>query len=221
MMLDGRHVDLLVHPNIEVRILNPFARRKLARTLELVRRFATLNHRMHNKLLVVDGEVAIFGGRNLADEYFGLNKQYDFRDLDVLTVGPVVGRRARSFDAYWNSDSAFPATAFSVTATKDKPHVLAKISHAIALAYVLFAYYLNTEVVVVAHAPVLAQQVVDALAPDFALDSSWRVEPGQHGGLLWMEQRPDGQHRSSFEPGGLIRKREDFIFTLLPIYNQI
>jgi putative cardiolipin synthase len=100
------------HPNVEVRTFNPFARRD-ARNLNLLTDFSRLNHRMHNKVFIVDGAVAILGGRNIGDDYFGLNTVVNFRDLDVLGAGPVAAEASQSFDQYWNSESAFPITALA------------------------------------------------------------------------------------------------------------
>ena len=66
-------------------------------------RFNELNRRMHNKMFVADGQVAVVGGRNLTDDYFGMGKKLDFRDFDLLAVGPVVAQAEGSFDHYWNS----------------------------------------------------------------------------------------------------------------------
>src|SRR5579883_1435894 len=108
--LDGR-ARLPCRPNLEIRVINPFAQRRF-RLFELLRRFATLDRRMHNKLYVVDGQVAFVGGRNVGDAYFGLGRRYNYRDLDVATVGPVVAQAEAAFDAYWNSARAYPASAF-------------------------------------------------------------------------------------------------------------
>lgn len=100
------------HPNVEIRTFNPFARRE-SRTLNLITDFARLNHRMHNKAFIVDGVVAIVGGRNIGDDYFGLDETVNFRDIDVLAAGPVAVEVSRSFDQYWNSEWAFPITALA------------------------------------------------------------------------------------------------------------
>lgn len=105
------------HPKLEVRLFNPFAARgtwRLARLLEWLGSTQRLDRRMHNKLWVADGAVAVLGGRNLADAYFSATQQGDFADLDVLASGPVVAETSRSFDAYWNSEAAVPITAFAV-----------------------------------------------------------------------------------------------------------
>lgn len=101
-------------PNIEVRIYNPFGKHllpKLGRTFELMVFFRRLNHRMHNKLFIVDNQVAIVGGRNIANSYFGADPAYNFRDFDLFSVGPVVKEISGSFDDFWNSDWAVPVRA--------------------------------------------------------------------------------------------------------------
>ncbi len=100
---------LTAHPNMEVRRFNPWRQSTfVGRFFESVLRIGQLNHRMHNKLFVADNAVAVVGGRNLGDEYFDLNDQLDFRDLDVMSVGPIVPRTSQSFDEYWNSPWAEP-----------------------------------------------------------------------------------------------------------------
>lgn len=99
-------------PNVEVRLYNPFRQHlmtKLGRTVELLASFARLNHRMHNKLFIADNQVALVGGRNIANAYFGAGSAYNFRDFDLFSVGPVVKDISRSFDDYWNSAWAIPA----------------------------------------------------------------------------------------------------------------
>jgi putative cardiolipin synthase len=100
------------HPNIEFRIYNPYARRSssmVVRQLLNLGDFSRVDHRMHNKLMVVDNRAAIVGGRNLADEYFGTHEEANFRDLEVLNAGPAVQWLSIKFDGYWNSDWSFPA----------------------------------------------------------------------------------------------------------------
>ena len=64
---------LAQHPGIEVRLYNPFHLRSwgaLGNALEFLFAGYRLNHRMHNKTWIVDGQLAIGGGRNIGDEYF-------------------------------------------------------------------------------------------------------------------------------------------------------
>ncbi len=93
------------HPNIEVRLFNPFIVRRV-RWLSYLRDFSRLNRRMHNKTFTADNQATIIGGRNIGDEYFGVHEQVSFVDLDVLAIGAVVGEVSQSFDAYWSCDSS-------------------------------------------------------------------------------------------------------------------
>jgi putative cardiolipin synthase len=98
------------HPGIEVRIFNPFASRegKLKQLGEALGSFKRINHRMHNKSWIADNRIAIVGGRNLGDEYFGASEEVNFVDLDFAMIGPVVRDASESFDRYWNSRAAYP-----------------------------------------------------------------------------------------------------------------
>jgi putative cardiolipin synthase len=109
---DAGMVGFDSHPNIEVRIFNPFANRS-ARLWDGLTSFSRLNRRMHNKSLTVDNQVTLIGGRNIADEYFGAREDATFSDLDVVGVGPVVQDVSAMFDAYWNHERAAPMGAFA------------------------------------------------------------------------------------------------------------
>lgn len=109
LLLIGNDDDLIAlnqHPNMEVRAFNPWARRKgyLRRGLEFLGAVERLNQRMHNKLMVVDSSMVIMGGRNIGNAYFGLGTKYNFRDFDVLGVGPVAHDVAESFEVYWQNE---------------------------------------------------------------------------------------------------------------------
>jgi putative cardiolipin synthase len=123
-----------LHPNVEVRIFNPFYDRYgvIGQWSEFVLRGSRLNRRMHNKAWVADNRVAIVGGRNIGDEYFGASEQSNFSDTDVVLVGPVVEQVSREFDVYWNSPDAVPVSRFE--ARKPKPEQLQQLSQA-ALAF--------------------------------------------------------------------------------------
>jgi putative cardiolipin synthase len=100
------------HPNFEVRIFNPFRRGAAGRTLGAVTEFGRINRRMHNKSFTIDNQITIIGGRNIADEYFGVREDAKFGDLDVVCVGSVVQEVSNMFDTYWNHPTALPAPAF-------------------------------------------------------------------------------------------------------------
>src|SRR5690606_6997397 len=79
---DPQWMALDAHPNVELRLYNPFRNRSgIERGLELVQRVFSVNHRMHNKAWIADGRVAIIGGRNIGEEYFAAAGTVNFRDL--------------------------------------------------------------------------------------------------------------------------------------------
>jgi len=103
------------HPNLELRLFNPWMKREIMeRAGEAISEFKRVNQRMHNKALIVDNQAVILGGRNVGDEYMGLNAAFNFRDLDVLGIGPVARQTSTVFDAFWNSDWVMPATALQI-----------------------------------------------------------------------------------------------------------
>jgi len=106
---------LAAHPNIEVRLFNPFRIRTgtaaLRATEFVFGGWKRLSYRMHNKLLVTDNAVAVAGGRNIGDDYFAANRSFEFGDFDVFVAGPAVHRLSVSFDAYWNNALSIPAQA--------------------------------------------------------------------------------------------------------------
>ena len=108
--LDAFLSVLDAHPNIEVRLFNPFANRSL-RLGDFAGDFARVNRRMHNKMFVADNQAAVLGGRNIGDEYLGAEVAVEFADLDVVAAGPVVKDVSASFDAYWNSTTSYPLQA--------------------------------------------------------------------------------------------------------------
>lgn len=104
--------DVASFDGVEVRLVNPFVRLRGSRTAKLfssVDEISRINHRMHNKAFVADNAFAILGGRNVGDAYFSdVAPEGTFIDLDVLAAGGVVGSLSASFDAYWNSEFAWP-----------------------------------------------------------------------------------------------------------------
>ncbi|KVU68344.1 phospholipase [Burkholderia ubonensis] len=114
--LNFRDIDrvmaaLNTHPNIEIRVFNPFGasqRDVMQRTAIFFTRIDRFTRRMHNKAMIADNQIAIVGGRNLGDEYFSASPTLQFRDLDVLAAGPVTRDVSASFDAYWASGSSYP-----------------------------------------------------------------------------------------------------------------
>jgi putative cardiolipin synthase len=102
------------HPNIEIRLFNPFPSRGM-RVLNFLTHFGTVTRRMHNKSFTVDNQLAIVGGRNIGDEYFEAAAGVNFGDMDVLAVGPIVREVSAAFDVYWSSDLAVPVGALGAS----------------------------------------------------------------------------------------------------------
>lgn len=114
--LDHLLLGLAAEPNAQVRLFNPMITARdssTRRLLAMALSFKRLNHRMHNKLFLADGSVAIVGGRNLADEYFLRGAQANFIDFDMLAVGGLVSELNGWFDLYWNSEQVYPIEAVS------------------------------------------------------------------------------------------------------------
>lgn len=111
---DEQIAALSAHPNIDIRIFNPFVYRghaELFRAVEFAFNAPRLDYRMHNKLLVVDNAIALVGGRNIGDQYFQVDPDSQFGDDDVFAAGPIVKALSKTFDDFWNSALAIPVAA--------------------------------------------------------------------------------------------------------------
>jgi putative cardiolipin synthase len=114
---------LNTHPNVQVRLFNPFHTRStnlLVKGWQALRENVRLNRRMHNKVFIADNQLGITGGRNIGDEYFNAGHDLAFVDLDVIAAGAVVDSLSQSFDQYWNSIAAVPASALPVKASDSR-----------------------------------------------------------------------------------------------------
>jgi cardiolipin synthase C len=128
--LDSWIAALDAHPNIEVRLFNPFKHRQW-RVLDYVFDFSRVNRRMHNKSFTADGEATIIGGRNIGDEYFGAGQDISFVDLDVIAIGPVVREVTRDFERYWASGSAVSAALVLPSAPESAIAAIGAAAHRI------------------------------------------------------------------------------------------
>jgi putative cardiolipin synthase len=127
--LDTRLAALDAHPNIEVRLFNPFVIRK-PRVISYMIDFPRANRRMHNKSFTADNQATIIGGRNVGDEYFDAAEGFVFEDLDVMAVGPVVKDVSHDFDRYWASESSYPVDRLLAPAD---PALIAELASAASL----------------------------------------------------------------------------------------
>jgi putative cardiolipin synthase len=136
---DSRAAILDAHPNIELRLFNPWKNRAISgRVGEMVGDLDRLNQRMHNKALIVDNRAAILGGRNIGDDYMGLHPDYNFHDLDVLGIGPVARQASAVFDSFWNSGWVLPVAALGIETTEAernalREHIMAELAAATSL----------------------------------------------------------------------------------------
>jgi cardiolipin synthase C len=108
---DEQIAALESHPQIEIRIFNPFVYRghtEMFRAVEFAFTASRLDYRMHNKLLVVDNAIALVGGRNIGDQYFQVDPDSQFGDDDVFTAGPIVKQLSNTFDEFWSSAITIP-----------------------------------------------------------------------------------------------------------------
>ena len=129
MNLSGRDAVVAAidaHPNIEIRIFNPFAHRG-SPGLDFITDMDRVNHRMHNKIMVMDNALAIVGGRNIGNHYFGVDTEANFRDLDIAAAGPVVREISTVFDIFWNGDWSVP-----IAVLVDRPHAEDDLQDALA-----------------------------------------------------------------------------------------
>ena len=111
---DAGLLRLTAHPNIEVRLYNPFPAGRLgtiSRVMASISDMARINHRMHNKMFVADNALAITGGRNLGDAYFVQSPDSNFLDIDMIVAGPAVRALSATFDRFWNDPLAYPVAA--------------------------------------------------------------------------------------------------------------
>lgn len=104
--LDKQLLAFASHPNIAVRLVNPFVYRK-AKFINYLTEPLRLNHRMHNKSMTFDQHISIIGGRNIGNEYLNNDKNNTFADLDVLVAGDVVKDIHKSFEDYWQSANSY------------------------------------------------------------------------------------------------------------------
>lgn len=86
----------LLAEGVEIREFHPFR----------LDRLGWIFRRMHDKLVVVDGRVALAGGRNVQSPYFGLGRQIerrDYLDLDLQVIGGAAQEARAYFRRNWAS----------------------------------------------------------------------------------------------------------------------
>jgi putative cardiolipin synthase len=123
--LDATLKQLAQHPNFEIKIFNPYTfRLRQLRLFDYVFRFNQINHRMHNKLIIADGAIAVTGGRNISREYFEASENFQFTDMDILFYGTAAQHANEVFQDFWNDDLSYSVPQLL---GKSRPEQLAKI----------------------------------------------------------------------------------------------
>lgn len=104
--LDATLKQLAAHPNFEIKLFNPYKFRKL-RVIDYAFRLKHINQRMHNKLIIADGAIAVTGGRNISREYFDASDNFQFTDMDILFYGTAVQHANDIFHEFWNDNLSY------------------------------------------------------------------------------------------------------------------
>lgn len=115
MVLKKEDVEILLalslHPNFEIRIYNPVQTVGVSMAemvVNVLTDFRRFNQRLHNKTFLVDSLIGLTGGRNVANEYFDHDQEYNFLDRDIMVAGPVAGSMQDNFEIYWRSELSRP-----------------------------------------------------------------------------------------------------------------
>lgn len=119
ILIDADFDDILVldsHENISIKIYNPgvnLGKGLFGKIKKFATDFRSANQRMHNKTFIVDEQLVITGGRNIADEYFDYDHEYNFRDRDVFLLGDPQNQVQESFVDFWKSDLSVDVTTLA------------------------------------------------------------------------------------------------------------
>jgi len=129
--LDPLWLAVARQPNLEVRLFNPFGYRQ-QRMLNHLLDFSRTQRRLHGKTLIVDGQVMIVGGRNMADSYYRVSPEYFFADLDVMLAGSALHPMGQTFDRFWNHRLAYPVIGLLTDDAAAEQSILQQIDQAAA-----------------------------------------------------------------------------------------
>lgn len=187
LMIDAESETLLSlagHPNVQIKIYNPqhsVGVTLFERLWNVITNFRGVNQRMHDKTAIFDHTAAITGGRNMADEYYDYDQQYNFRDRDVLLAGPVVMEMEQNFQKFWLSPLSVPLESLLV---EERDSL--SVSDIVAFRRWLAAYAQDKE----NYAPEVhrARELMDSQFPQLLDEMIWAPVtfigdyPGKNGG---------------------------------------
>ncbi|WP_179952263.1 phospholipase D-like domain-containing protein [Marinicella rhabdoformis] len=101
-----------LHENLSFRMYNPVFGEADTSPLDFVGALAcclaSMNKRMHNKVFIVDGQYGMVGGRNFQNRYYDWDAVFNYKDRDVLGIGPEVSAMSESFESFWQSEHVVP-----------------------------------------------------------------------------------------------------------------
>ena len=109
-LISSRDFELITflttaHPNLEIKLYNPISKDIVPSKFALIKKallnFRSFNQRMHNKLFIVDNQIAITGGRNYQNDYYDRGTTRNFKDCGLAVIGKIVGEMTDSFFEYW------------------------------------------------------------------------------------------------------------------------
>lgn len=104
----------IIHKNFELKLYSPlFDQAEISKPeffASIILHYQSLNQRMHTKLLLVDNQMAIVGGRNIQDRYFDWDPEFNYRDRDVWVAGNITQAMQENFNAFWQSERTYSAT---------------------------------------------------------------------------------------------------------------
>lgn len=190
------------HRNFEIRIFNPVLdRARISYPMYVLAAtccWRRLNQRMHNKLLLIDGAIGITGGRNYQDDYYDWNRDYNFRDRDLLVAGPAVQDMQASFEAYWSARRTRPVHLLGDVGRHLLTNGVPSIEH--------HAFQRPERVAAIARdaddAQLVRQRLVDAAIPVGAVqfiadlpDKHQRNEPAMAAATRGLRQLVDGTQK--------------------------
>ncbi|HPG59137.1 MAG TPA: phosphatidylserine/phosphatidylglycerophosphate/cardiolipin synthase family protein, partial [Candidatus Wallbacteria bacterium] len=118
---------LMTNPNVQIRVFNPM-HKALPSTFTNIRNLIGSNHQ---KIIVVDGEISMTGGRNVSLNYFA-DPDDDpnvFRDTDVILKGSeIAGKMKEAFDEEFEALENFEISKdlFGNWSGKDKELIAAE-----------------------------------------------------------------------------------------------
>jgi cardiolipin synthase C len=175
---------LASHPNISIRVFNPYRTRvRWLRPIELLADFRRLHRRMHNKIFAVDGITGIFGGRNIGDNYFDASKGSNFSDFDVFVAGKLIIEATASFEEYWVHRLALPADRLTPKAISSADFEAGRryLRERLAAVPEIDQRYdrAREQLVDFIHAP---EQALTWARAEFVVDPPDKLVPGHDGG---------------------------------------